>query len=177
VARYTLTEDVVSGMTDVRCEVRECAGATPIVIEASGVGPIDALFKGLRAHYAREFQSLNSIAFSSFAVTARLDTGRAQSATDSVGEVELEVRNSDGERFRFAHLSRSITRSGIEVTLKAVEYFVNSEKAYTALYHAWMDAKSRGRHDLVGQFTCTMARLVQNTSYSDVIARIRQEMG
>jgi hypothetical protein len=44
------------------------------------------------------------------------------------------------------------------------------------MYHALKDARERNRSDLVQRYTNTMAMLVENTSYSEVIDKIRSEI-
>ncbi|MCA9547300.1 MAG: hypothetical protein KC613_23015, partial [Myxococcales bacterium] len=55
------------------------------------------------------------------------------------------------------------------------EYFVNSERAFVMLHRALLDAKGRHRADLVEQYTSKLAELVNSTSYSEVIQKIREE--
>ena len=65
----------------------------------------------------------------------------------------------------------------IIATLRSMEYFINSERAFVTMHHALRDAQERRRSDLVQRYTDTMATLVRNTSYSEVISRIREKMG
>jgi len=44
------------------------------------------------------------------------------------------------------------------------------------MYHALKDAKQRNRSDLVQRYTNAMAILVHNTSYSEVIDKIRSDL-
>ena len=90
--------------------------------------------------------------------------------------VTVGMSNSSGCHFEFQHESRSVTRSSIEATLLAVEYFVNSECAFIECFRALKSAKEQRRQDLVERYTSLMSELVKNTSYSEVIEQIREEM-
>ena len=147
------------------------------VIAGKGVGAIDAFFQGMVERFATEYPSLNTIRFSEFTVQARLDTKQRPAGTDSEGEVTLGITNSEDKVFRFTHSSRSVIGAGIITTLLGMEYFINSERAVVTMYHAIKDAKERNRPDLVQRYTNTMAKLVQNTSYSEVISKLREDLG
>jgi hypothetical protein len=69
-----------------------------------------------------------------------------------------------------------VTHSGLEATLSAAEYFVNSEVAFLAIHDALRDARAKHREDLVTSYTAMLAVLVENTSYSDVLEQRRQEL-
>lgn len=176
VDRYTFEEDVRTNRGRIRCELRHDGSGQPEVIEGEGVGIIDAFFHGLKAHFARSCPSLQSIQFVSFGIRGDMDTRRHASGADAEGEVVLGVRNTAGAVFEFRSSSRSVAGSAVEVTLKAVGYFVNSERAFIQSYKAMRHAKDRGRQDLVEVYTRHLAELVRNTSYSEVIEDIRRQM-
>jgi hypothetical protein len=177
VNRVLIEENLEEESTSVSCEVTEEASGEKFVIAGMGAGAIDAFFQGMVERFATEYPSLTTIRFAAFSVQARLDTKKEYSGADSEGEVMLVIENSDGKAFRFVHSSRSVIASGIITTLLGMEYFINSERAFVTVYHAMKDAKERNRHDLVQRYTNTMAILVQNTSYSEVISKLREEMG
>jgi hypothetical protein len=177
VKRVAIEEDLEQQQTTISCEAHEAKSEHPFVIKGSGVGVIDAFFQAMVDRFATEYPSLNTIRFSSFSVQAHLDTKHQAAGTDSEGEVTLQVANSEGKLFRFTHTSRSVIGAAIIATLLALEYFINSERAFVMTYHALKDAKGRNRPDLVQRYTNMMATLVQNTSYSEVISKIRSEIG
>ncbi len=176
VNRVSIDEDLERRQTAINCEVTDESSGDTFVITGKGVGIIDAFFQGIVARFAAEYPSLKTISFSSFTVQAHLDTKQGLSGTDSEGEVTLQIANSDGKLFRFRHVSRSVTTAAIIVTLLGLEYFINSERAFVACHHALKDAKERNRSDLVQRYTNAMAALVQNTSYSEVISKIKSEL-
>ena len=176
VKRVQIEEDLEKKSTCISCDVTDESVENTFVIKGHGVGLINAFFQGMVDLFATDYPSLKTIYFSSFSVQAHLDTKRDYAGTDAEGEVTLQVANSEGKLFRFAHVSRSVIGSAIVVTLLALEYFINSERAFISAYHALKDAKGRNRADLVQRFTNIMATLVQNTSYSEVISKIRTEI-
>ena len=161
--------------TDVEVKVKE--GDTPVEVAGKGVGVVDALFAALLSRYAREYQSLKTIQLVGFHVTADIETKKAQAGVDAVGKATLDVANSEGRIFSFEHASRSIMTSTARSVLACVQYFVNAERAFLTLHNARRDAMARGREDLVSRYTREMAEVVESTSYAEVIANIRKELG
>jgi hypothetical protein len=152
-------------------------GDQPVEVEGKGIGVVDAIYNGLLARYAREYESLKTIQLIGFHVAADLETKKAQAGVDAVGRVTIEVANSEGRRFTFSDKSRSVTISITRAVLAVVGYFVNAERAFVTLHNARRDAAARGREDLVSRYTAEMAEVVESTSYAEVIANIRKELG
>ncbi|MDB4957787.1 MAG: hypothetical protein JWO36_5356 [Myxococcales bacterium] len=169
-----MDEDPQSGSV-VRLTVNE--GTQPVDVEGKGVGVVDALYAGLLARYGREYQSLKSIQLVGFHVAADIQTKKAMAGVDAVAKVTLDVTNSEGRHFSFADASRSVTLSTARCVIAAVQYFVNAERAFLTLHNARRDAIARGREDLVARYTAEMAEVVEATSYAEVIANIRKELG
>lgn len=173
-AKLLIDEDPTDGAS-VKVVVNE--GDQRVEVEGKGVGVVDALYTALLGRYAREYQSLKTIELASFSVAADVETKKAQAGVDAVGRVTLDVQNSEGRHFTFSHASRSVTNSTACAVIACVQYFVNAERAFLTLYNARRDALARGREDLVARYTAEMAQVVQATSYADVIANIRKELG
>ena len=173
ILRLTLIEEFDTETSVVKVETVDTRGNTQLV-EGEGCGLVDALFSGLLGRYAIEYQSLETIELANFAVGAQLDTKHNTSGVDAVGEVTLDVRNSEGEIFSFSDESRSITTSTARAVLAVVEYFVNAERAFVALYSCLKDAKERNRPDLVTRYTRELAEVVKSTSYAEVIENIKR---
>ncbi|MDB4963896.1 MAG: hypothetical protein JWP01_3895 [Myxococcales bacterium] len=152
-------------------------GDTPADVEGKGVGVVDGVYNGLLDRYAREYQSLKTIQLTAFHVAADIDTKKAQAGVDAVARVTLDVTNSEGRHFTFTDASRSVTSSSARAVLGMVQYFVNAERAFLTLYNARRDALARGREDLVSRYTAELAQVVESTSYAEVIANIRKELG
>lgn len=165
----------LDGGSRIKLEVLE--GDQPVEVEAKGVGLVDALFSGLLERYAREYQSLKTIQLTSFQAEADIGTKQVQAGVDAVARVTLDVSNSEGRLFTFTDASRSVTSSTARAVLAMVSYFVNAERAFLTLYNARRDALARGREDLVARYTAELAAVVESTSYAEVIANIRKELG
>lgn len=172
-AKLNVEEDT-SG-ANVKVTVKE--GDTPVEVEGRGVGVVDALYGAMLSRYAREYQSLKSIELAGFSVAADMESKKAQAGVDAVGRVTLDVTNSEGRHFTFTDASRSVVSSTARSVIACVEYFVNAERAFMTLHNARRDAIARGREDLVARYTAEMAEVVEATSYAEVIANIRKELG
>ncbi|MEO7097149.1 MAG: hypothetical protein ABI175_28070 [Polyangiales bacterium] len=151
-------------------------GDQTIDVEGKGVGVVDAIFSGMLDRYAREYQSLKTIQLTAFYVGADLQTKKAAPGVDAVGQVTLDIMNSEGRRFTFSDQSRSVTISIARAVLKVTQYFVNAERAFLTLHNARRDALARNREDLVSRYTAEMALVVESTSYAEVISNIRKEI-
>jgi hypothetical protein len=173
-AKLTIDEDPKDGAS-VKVIVTE--GDQPTTVEGKGVGVVDALWAALLDRYAREYQSLKTIQLVGFQVGADMDTKKAQAGVDAVGRVTLDVTNSEGRHFTFSDQSRSIITSTARAVVMCMQFFVNAERAFLTLHNARRDASARGREDLVARYTAEMAEVVEATSYAEVIANIRKELG
>jgi hypothetical protein len=172
--KLTVDEDAGTSTT-VKAKISE--GDTTIEVEGKGVGVVDALYSGVIDRYGREYQSLKTIQIVGFHLTADMESKKAQAGVDAVGKVTLDVTNSEGRHFTFHDTSRSITTSSARAVLQCVQYFLNAERAFLTLYNARRDAMARGREDLVARYTAELAEVVESTSYAEVIANIRKELG
>lgn len=171
---YRLEEDLEDGTVRIRCEVHDEHDGERQVIEGEGVGVVDAFFHGLVDLYSKQFPSLNSIRFADFSIEANAETAKQSARSDMAVAVTLRVVNSNDREFSFQHTSPSITRSALYVTLDAVEFFVDCERAFIALYRALEHAKEQNRPDSMALYTSKMSTLVEATSYSEVIDQIRK---
>jgi hypothetical protein len=158
-------------------KVQLLEGDQTVEVEGKGIGVVDAIYNGLLDRYAREYQSLKTIQLIGFQVAAELETKKGQAGVDAIGRVTIEVTNSEGRRFTFSDKSRSVTISITRSVMAVVCYFVNAERAFVTLHNARRDALARGREDLVSRYTAEMAEVVESTSYAEVIANIRKELG
>jgi hypothetical protein len=172
---HRLAIEDINGGSRVKIEVME--GEQTVEVDGHGVGLVDALFVGLLDRYAREYQSLKTIQLIGFQAAADIETKKVQAGVDAVARVTLDVTNSEGRQFTFTDASRSVTASTARVVLAMVQYFVNAERAFLTLHNARRDALARGREDLVSRYTAEMAEVVESTSYAEVIANIRKELG
>ena len=176
ILRLTLIEEFDTATSVVKVETIDTKGATQLV-EGEGCGLVDALFSGLLGRYALEYQSLETIELGNFTVGAQLDTKQGNSGVDAVGEVMVEVRNSEGVIFIFSDESRSIATSTARAVLAVVEYFVNAERAFVSLHSYLADARQRSRPDLVTRYTRELADVVKSTSYAEVIENLKKQSG
>jgi hypothetical protein len=168
-SKLTFEEDFDTERVKVRCDVTDDKGTQNI--EGEGVGLIDAFFGGLQRQLAKSYPSLKTIVFADFLVKADVNTKKVTAGSDAAARVELIVENPDKRRFTFSHASRSITHSSVEVTIQACAYFLNCERAFLQVRSALEHAKKENRQDSVKRYTAILAQLVENTSYSEALAK------
>lgn len=172
---YSLEESLETGVVNLRCDVHHHRTGEKTVIEGEGVGIVDAFFHGMVSKYSEQFPSLKTIRFSDFAIKANIETGNEAARSDMSASATLRVCNSEGREFIFTDTSKSITRSSINAVLEAAEFFINSERAFIAVYRALQHAREQNRHDSIQRYTGQLTTLVEATSYSDVIEQIRNQ--
>jgi hypothetical protein len=173
IKHLSLTETVEQDAKS-KVSITALDGDKELLVEGEGCGLVDAVWSALLARFAAEYESLKTIELSAFSIDARLDTKTHKDGLDSVGEVKLQVKNSDGLVFEFTDASRSIAASSARAVLAAVEYFVNAERAFITLHRSREDAKERSRSDLVARYTSELAEVVKSTSYAEVIEKIKK---
>jgi len=173
--KLILEDDFKTEKTSVQVYTQDTHGNEQIV-RGSGNGLVGALWSGFLERYAVEYESLRSVELASFSVSAVMDTKKGTDGSDAIGEVKLEVKNSDGRRFSFGDASRSMASSTARAVTAVIEYFVNAERAFITLYKSRQDAKERARDDLVNRYTRELAEVVKSTSYAQVIENIKKEL-
>jgi len=173
IKRLDLDEDFASEVS--RVTVTLADHDREVSVKGEGCGMVDALWSALAGRFSAEYESLKSVELAGFTVETNIDTKKHAEGTDAIGEVCLDVKNSDGESFGFKDASRSIASSSARAVLAAMEYFVNAERAFIKLHASLQDAKSRNRTDLVTRYTREIAEVVKSTSYAAVIEKIRKE--
>jgi hypothetical protein len=167
--RYTFREDLLENQLSFEGIIAEHPKDAMQEVTGIGVGLIDAFFNALVARYAPEHSSLESLTFTSFAVRGLMQETRMARATDAKAEATVGLTNSYGTEFSFRAVSGSVTRSCLDAVLGAVEYFVNSERAFFRINSALEHYRSEGRSDLVAKYTDLLAEMVRNTSYSSLM--------
>jgi len=167
-------EAMREGPSHIACTVIENPGDRHFELRGEGVGLVDAIFGALCERYQSQHPSLQTISFSGFSVRALPGDARRERPSAAKAEAAVGIRNSSGREFEFTAISNSVGDSSIEAVLAAVEYFVNSERAYVRVYEALQHHKTTGRIDLVGRYTELLAEIVQNTSYSSAVERLKQ---
>jgi hypothetical protein len=173
VEKVQFEEDIREGTTKIEATIAPASAAADDnrrkAVKGAGVGVVDAFFRGLIAQMQSEYPSLRTLSFVGFSIDAKISDSHERSHTDAVGEAKLVVENQKGDQFEFVAASRSIIAAALQATLLAVEYFVNSERAFFTTRRALKDAEQRGRADLVRTFAARLTELVQNTSYTEAI--------
>lgn len=176
VHHYTLNENLDQNNVDISCQLTD-QNDVSFEVEGVGVGVIDALFDGLKKRMADEHPSLKSIRFSEFSIKGLVSRDDSpDTATKAEAVAKVGIVNSEGHEFLFEAKAPSVSRAGIEATVMAAEYFINSECTYVRLHEILEHYRSEGRTDLVEKYTDLMSRVVQNTSYSEVVERIREQL-
>ena len=171
IARYRLEEDFDAQRATLVCSLHEQPSGEVVTLEAQGVGLIHALFEGLCARYATTHDSLSSLRFTSFSVRGLVQDVQGDASVTAQAEAAVGITNAYGVEFTFLATSPSVSQSSVEAVLAAVEYFLNSERAYVKIYDALEHYRREGRTDLVAKYTDMLSQMVRNTSYSSLVEK------
>jgi hypothetical protein len=177
IVSYHLQEDFETDISRITCKlVDESRKDQPVTtIEGQGHGIVDSCFHAMLGALEAQYPSLSTISFKDFSVRGLMATRGERSGADAKAEVTLTVASSEGYDFDFTATSRSLGRAAIDATVQALNYFVNSEKAFIQIYRSLQHYRSTGRPDLVTKYQLLLGEMVQNTSYTQVIDQIRAQ--
>lgn len=171
-----LKEDFAANTASVQAKMRQKTGdeEKPFLVLGQGVGLMDAYFEGLLSCFSVEYVSLSQMAIVDFSIHINMQ-GNQGRQTDAMAIAVLRVKNSDNHEYAFSHKSVSVSQSSVGVVQEVVQFFINSERAYTQLYLALEDAKKRSRSDLIQKYQIQMSVLVQATSYQQIVERLKSK--
>jgi hypothetical protein len=144
-------------------------------IVGEGLGVLDALFNGITDKVAVDCNTLNNISVQGFEVSVDkedLKASREKSrGTSATVEICLTIDNGFDNNSRlipFRSRSRSMLSASVDVVVKTIQYFVNSEVAVLYLKELIEDSKKRGRPDLTERYVLKLSDLMSNTSYENI---------
>ncbi len=174
VRSYTVREDFEGeGECRISCALVHQDSGEEFVLEGEGVGTIDAFFSAIKTRLADDYPSLHDVTFSQFEIRGLLSSD-TRLTTQAEAEATVGVLNSEGREFVFKATESSVSRAGMQATLEAVEYFVNSERTFVKIKEVLEYYTSEGRSDLVQKYTRLMSEVVKNTSYSEIAQRMSE---
>lgn len=176
IASFKVFEAFDSGRVELSAQLHEKRNAEDIELSSQGVGTVHAFFNGLLQHFSEAYPSLKSINFADFRVEGELATAETDNRSDSSCTAVLLVRTSEDEFFEFRYPSNSVTSASLGSVTRAVAFFINSERAFVQLHNALAYARSEHRQDSVQRYTEQLTRLVEATSYSAVIAKLKEDL-
>jgi hypothetical protein len=168
-----LSENFETNLAKVEVKIIELVNGKikNLLIQGEGVGLIDAYFDAMIKNYEKNFCSLEHISIVDFRVAAHTDNA-TQRKSDANVTALLRVKNSDRHEYTFECTTSSISHSSLSVVEEAIAFFLNSELAYKKLHIALINAKERGRPDLIEKYQNQMATLVKATSYEKLVQHI-----
>ena len=104
------------------------------------------------------------------------DEARRDNTTHAEAEATVGILNSEDREFIFKARDASVSRAGLQATVRAAEYFINSARTFVRLHDILNHYRNEGRSELVQKYTTLMSEVVENTSYSEVVERVRKQM-
>lgn len=173
---FKVFEAFESGQVELSATLFENRSKATLELTSEGVGTVHAFFNGLLKHFSEEYPSLESINFADFRVEGELSTTESGNRSDSGCTAVLLVRTSEEEFFEFRYPSSSVTSASLGSVTRAVGFFINSERAFVQLHHALSHARAEHRQDSVQRYTKQLTKLVEATSYSAVIAKLKEDL-
>ena len=138
-------------------------------IDATGVGVLDAAFKGLQSFLGDKYKSLMHISLYSFYVYTNLHSPASVESTEDNITIVVEFTNAYGKVVPFRSSSYSLTESMVLCLSSAFEYYINSECCFLKLRSLIKEAESRGRSDIKAEYVSNLINIVGVSSYEEVL--------
>ena len=149
--------------------IEECQGKSreEINLHCSGSGIIDAIFSGTLRHYSEDYPSIKNISFEDFEVKPNF-SNKETSGSDAEVQVIIRLSNSSKRIMSFRHVGKSFVAASVIALTKAIEFYINSEKAFKRLKFLIFDAEKRNRSDIKQGYVSKISTIVKVTSYEEV---------
>ena len=128
-------------------------------------GFVDGMFKACQDHYAPNYPSLGNIRLVNYEVKPRINKASKSMGTDAETEVNISIDVKDHGTAEFSCMSRSILHSSFIVTLEAIEFYINCEKAFHKIQLVLDDASHRNRGDITQSCFTDLSRLTEVNTY------------
>jgi hypothetical protein len=167
VKKIALLEDFKRDTSQVNCSFSENGGKA-INLKSNGCGMVDALFNALLEYYSDNYPSLKGITFEGISILPDWRTRAGLSGSDAEIEVEIKFTNSSNSVMTFRNKGKSFVTTTALGILDAIEFYINSEKAFKKLKFLIDDAQMRKRWDISQQYTSSISAIVGVTSYEEL---------
>ena len=174
---FKVFEAFESGQVELSATLYEKREDQDIELKSDGVGTVHAFFNGLLEHFSSAYPSLEEYQLRGLSSRRRaLSAAQTTSRSDGGCTAVLLVRTSEEEFFEFRYNSSSVTSASLASVTNAVAFFINSERAFVQLHNALAYARTEHRQDSVQRYTKQLTRLVEATSYSAVIDKLKEDL-
>jgi len=135
-------------------------------LQNSGSGFVDAVYKVCYKTFIDEFQSLKNISLVDVVVKPIFTMSNSCAKTDAKTDVIFRVKPKDRAIAEFSSCSTSIVYSSFESVLKAFQFYMNCDKAFTILRMVLEDSRRRNRQDIASGCISDLATLATVNDYA-----------
>ncbi len=157
------------GNSRIRGDLQETQDGVVTVasLDSYGCGVLDAVFNGILDHYLEDYPSLGNVSFVGFGVSPNFSTKKTSGA-DAEVEVTMQLSNSSNSIMTFRNTGKSFVRASVFGLAQAMEFYINSEKAFRQLRFLIEDASKRNRGDVKQGYVSKISKIVKVTSYENI---------
>ena len=135
-------------------------------LETPGSGFVDAVYKVCYKNFIDDFSSLKNISLVDVIVKPIFAMSRTCAKTDATTDVVFRVKPKGRAIAEFSSRSSSIVYSSFESVLRAFEFYVNCDKAFTTLQMVLEDSRERNRQDIASGCISDLATLATVNDYA-----------
>lgn len=140
---------VMSVGPEARCRVTLTVRCLPgttrqVTIDGVGAGFVDAIYRGLAAHFAAQCPGIGGLVFTAFEVVGHMESSRDAKGLDAEARVRLAVQTPRQDYAHFDAHGRSTLAAAIQAVTAVVEHFINAERAASRLRLAAEVARHAG---------------------------------
>ncbi len=164
----TVQEFYDSSFTSVQFAIKELISNKEAEIEFSekkAKGFVDGIFRACKSRYTVEFPSLNNIRLTDYQVIPEFNKAKCEMRTDAKTKITLMVDVKNHGIAEFNSTSRSILHSSFFATLKAFQFYINSEMTFHQNQIILEDAMKRNRGDIVQSCMTDLSKLTEVNNY------------
>lgn len=165
----SVDESFKSDFTNVEMRINETSGGVQgsafTLSEDKAKGFVDGMFVACHNHYASKYPSLKNIRLVDYQVVPRIKRASGKMGTDAETEVNISIEVKEHGVAEFSCVSRSILHSSFIVTLEAIEFYINCEKAFHKIQLVLDDANHRNRGDITQSCISDLSKLTEVNTY------------
>ena len=165
--RLECVENFKKNETLTKIQMKTPGRTSRIKCSGQGVGIMHSMFVCLKEMYAAEYPSLKDISLCSFIANTYIEKS-SPAAIESRIEIIVEFENKYGHKTPFRASSTSLLKSAALSLISAIQYYINSEKAFVRLRSLIADADRRRRPDIKMDLIYKITKIVGVSSYEEL---------
>ena len=169
IEKFTLKEGAGGNNSNVSGEL--CVGADKMQFNATGSGPVDALFGVLAQNLGDTYLCLKDVRFEDFSMKVHFKERKHGRCTSAPVEITLVLIAGAKKRLYFRAQSTSLMKAVIDATCQAAAFLINCELAVISL-HGQIGYVEKNKRYMLDSYVFQLAELIKVMSFEKTIKRL-----